>query len=553
MRLSRWLPALIVVAVLGVAGWQVFERYWYYLPGIMASLTDPVGPNRPVTWQPGPQVPASGPRPPNVIVILADDLGWNDLTFNGGGVAGGAVPTPRIDSIGADGVTFMQAYAGNATCAPSRAAIMTGRYATRFGFEYTPAPKAFSKVISTFKSATGMPSHYYSEREKDIPDSIDDLTVPTSEVMIGQMMKSKGYQTLALGKWHLGGTATTRPEARGFDEALAFYDGASMFLPERHPNVVNSKQDFDPIDKFLWPNLRFGVRFNASKQFEPDAYLTDYLGREAVKAIEANRNRPFFMYLAFNAPHTPLQALKSDYDALADDQGPSPARLWRHDPRARSQCRACPRCAESARARREYARDIHKRQWRRQLRRPAGSQQAVPGLEGDVLRGRHPRAVLHEMAWRDCRSPCGTSSRSAMSISSAPRPQPQRQTLPTDRVMDGVDLAAFVADPAKGAPHKSLFWRDGDYKVLLAGDWKLQTSERPRKIWLHNLRDDPTEQRNLADAMPDKVRELQQELAAIDAQQAKPLWPTLLEAPVLIDRPLGTPPAKDDEFIYWAN
>ena len=97
MRLSRWLVALVVVAVLGVAGWQVFERYWYYLPGIMASLTDPVGPNRPVTWQPGPQVPTNGPRPPNVIVILADDLGWNDLTFNGGGVAGGAVPTRRIE------------------------------------------------------------------------------------------------------------------------------------------------------------------------------------------------------------------------------------------------------------------------------------------------------------------------------------------------------------------------------------------------------------------------------------------------------------------------
>ena len=120
-----------------------------------------------------------------------------------------------------------------------------------------------------------------------------------------------------LGKWHLGGTATTRPEARGFDEALAFYDGASMFLPEGHPNVVNSKQEFDPIDKFLWPNLRFGVRYNGSKQFEPDVYMTDYLGREAVRAIEANKNRPFFMYLSFNAPHTPLQALKSDYDALA--------------------------------------------------------------------------------------------------------------------------------------------------------------------------------------------------------------------------------------------
>ena len=109
------------------------------------------------TWQAGPQAPASGARPPNVIVILADDLGWNDLTFNGGGVADGAVPTPRINSIGTDGVTFTQAYAGNATCAPSRAAIMTGRYATRFGFEFTPAPKAFSKLISTFNSGASIP------------------------------------------------------------------------------------------------------------------------------------------------------------------------------------------------------------------------------------------------------------------------------------------------------------------------------------------------------------------------------------------------------------
>ncbi len=108
-------------------------------------------------------------------------------------------------------------------------------------------------------------------------------------------------------------------------------------------------------------------------------------------------------------------------------------------------------------------------------------------------------------------------------------------------------------DPARGAPHKSLFWRDGDYKVLLTNGWKLQTAERPGKVWLFNLRDDPTEQKNLAGAMPDKVAELQGELAAVDSQQAKPLWPSLLEAPVRIDRPLGTPAGKDDEFIYWAN
>jgi arylsulfatase A-like enzyme len=552
MRVRRWLVALVAVAILGLAGWQTFERYWYYLPGIMASLRDPVGPNQQVAWQAGPQAPSSGARPPNVIVMLADDLGWNDLTFNGGGVAGGAVPTPRINSIGADGVTFTQAYAGNATCAPSRAAILTGRYATRFGFEYTPAPKAFSKLISTFNSGANIPSHYYGERENDIPDSIDDMTVPTSEIMIGQMMKTRNYHTLVLGKWHLGGTPTTQPEARGFDEALTFYDGASMYLPEGRANVVNSKQEFDPIDKFLWPNLRFGVRYNGSKQFEPDAYMTDYLGREAVRAIEANRNRPFFMYLSFNAPHTPLQALKYDYDALA---GIKDHRLRVYGGMIRALDRNVGHVLDALKAQgleentlviftsdnggANYIGlpDINKpfRGWKATF------------FEGGIhvpffmkWPGRLAKSVRYEQ-------PVGHvdifSTAAAAAAAEAPK----------DRVMDGVDLAAFVSDPAKGAPHKSLFWRDGDYKVLLTHDWKLQTAERPRKTWLFNLRDDPTEKKNLAEAMPDKVAELRGELAAIDAQQAKPLWPTLLEAPVRIDRPLGTPVDKDDEFIYWAN
>jgi len=303
-RVSLPRVALITIVVLGIAGWGVFHRYWYYLPGILATLRDPVGPNHAVTWQDGgPSERPAANRPPNVVVILADDLGWNDITFNGGGVAAGLVPTPRIDSIGRDGATFTQAYAGDATCAPSRAAIMTGRYATRFGFEFTPAPKAFSKLISTYSLAGSLPSYYFSEREKDIPNSISDLTVPTSEVMIGQMMKSRGYHTLMLGKWHLGGTPTTSPESRGFDEALAFYDGASMFLPENDPNVENSRQDFDPIDKFLWANLRYGVRYNGSKQFAPDGYMTDYLGKQAARAITANSHRPFFMYLAQCPPY----------------------------------------------------------------------------------------------------------------------------------------------------------------------------------------------------------------------------------------------------------
>src|SRR5579862_641169 len=108
-----------VVLVLAAAGYGLFQRYWYYTPAIIAAITNPVQPNRPVTWEQGPAQAPAGTRKPNIVFILADDLGYNDLSFNGGGVAHGAVPTPNINAIATDGVTFVNGYAGNATCAPS--------------------------------------------------------------------------------------------------------------------------------------------------------------------------------------------------------------------------------------------------------------------------------------------------------------------------------------------------------------------------------------------------------------------------------------------------
>lgn len=542
-----------VAAVSAATGWQLFHRYWYYAPGLIAAIRDPVGPPQDVLWNRGPEVatePAAA-RAPNVVVILADDLGWNDLTFNGGGVAGGTVPTPSIDAIGADGISFMQAYAGDATCAPSRAAIMTGRYATRFGFEFTPAPIAFEKLISTYSNGNLKPL-YYAAREKDIPSSIAAETVPPTEITIAQMMQAKGYHTAMLGKWHLGGTPATRPSARGFDEALGFYPGASMYLPAGDPNVVNSRQDFDPIDKFLWANLPFGVRFNGSKQFAPSSYMTDYLGAQAVRAIEANRNRPFFIYLAFNAPHTPLQALRADYEALA--QIPDHRlRVYAAMIRALDRNVGLVLGALKANGLEENTLviftsdnggadyiglpDINKpfRGWKATF------------FEGGIhvplfmkWPAKLPRGAKFE-------KPVGHVDIFATAAAAA------AADVPRDRVMDGVNLLPFVAGAAQNPPHQNLYWRDGDYKVLLAGDWKLQVSERPKKEWLFNLKDDPTEHSNLASAMPDKVSEMKRALAAIDAEQAKPLWPALLEGPVRIDRPLGTPSQPDDEYIYWAN
>ena len=205
-------------------------------PGTIARWRDPVGPNRPVVWAAGPATADVPPerRPPNVVVIVADDLGWNDLTFAGGGVANGAVPTPNIDSLARDGVQFTRGYSGNATCAPSRAAIMTGRYPTRFGFEFTPAPKPFMRLIAYMNRDALRPPVYYTDREKDVPP-LDQQGLPPGEITLAELLKARGYRTLGLGKWHLGEAAPMRPEAQGFDEYLGFLQGAALYLPVDDP------------------------------------------------------------------------------------------------------------------------------------------------------------------------------------------------------------------------------------------------------------------------------------------------------------------------------
>ena len=129
----------VALAVLLGAGYQFRSEILLELIGYRAKHNGPVGPHREVSWQSGANE-VKGERPPNIILIVADDLGWNDLTINGGGVAGGSVPTPNINSIAQEGVFFTNGHSASGTCAPSRAALMSGRYPTRFGFEFTPTP-----------------------------------------------------------------------------------------------------------------------------------------------------------------------------------------------------------------------------------------------------------------------------------------------------------------------------------------------------------------------------------------------------------------------------
>ena len=524
-----------------------------------------VGPNHPVTWAEGPADPppgwASGKRPPNVLFILADDMGFNDITFRGGGVARGAVPTPNIDSIGRQGVDFLNGYCGNATCAPSRAAIMTGRYPTRFGFEFTPAPVGFERMVGTETEAGDIVKpKFFKDRLKDMPEgstaakpaAVDVLSMPSTEITIAKLLRGQGYHTLHFGKWHLGGLKGSRPEDMGFDESLGFIAGASMYLPEHDKGAENSKQPWDPIDRFLWPNLPYQVQFNGSPMFAPKGYMTDYLTDEAVHAIHANKNRPFFMYFAPNAIHTPLQATKADYDALPQIKD---HRLRVYGAMVRNLDRNVGKIlkqlhddgldentlviftSDNGGAGYIGLPEINMpyRGWKSTFFEGGIHAPFFMRWPGQIQPGSHyPYPVGHVDIFATAAGAAG-----------AP--------LPKDRVIDGVDLMPFIQGKQTGRPHQTLFWRSGQYKVVLDGDWKLQSSEAQHKVWLYNLATDPTEKREMSKSEPDRTKTMLAMLAAQDRQSVKPRWPSLLQGPVFVDHPSGVPQRKGEEYIVWDN
>jgi arylsulfatase A-like enzyme len=546
--------SLAVLVGLGITAWLVIRNDPILMVKLRVMMRPAPAPTMAVHWRQGPSQPeaVANQRPPNIVVILADDLGFNDLTFGGGGVASGAAPTPRIDSIATEGAIMERGYAGNATCAPSRAAIMTGRYATRFGYEFTPTREGFLELLGTFRPpGTIRESIFYKDRAAEVPP-IETLGMPKGEITIAQLLKTSGYHNVMLGKWHLGDAEGMTPFERGFDEALGFLTGASMFLPKDSADVVNSVQDFDPIDRFLWAALPFEVRYNNGPKFTPGAYMTDYLGDEAVNAIKANKNRLFFMYLAFNAPHTPLQAAKADYDALASIKD---RRLRVYAAMIRALDRNVGKVLDALREQglEENTLVIFTSDnggagyiGLPEINKPYRGWKAT-FFEGGIH-------VPYFVKWpaqipKGARfaSPVGHVDIFATAAAAAGAVPPQ------DRIVDGVDFIPHLQGKTTERPHKTMYWRSGDYKVLLHEDWKLQVSKLPDKIWLFNLADDPTEKTNLAASLPEKVAELQLVLAEIDAQQVKPLWPSLLDGAVSIDHTLEVPEREDDEYIYWAN
>lgn len=227
---------------------------------------------------------------PNLIVILCDDLGYADLGFNGAK----DITTPTLDTLAKNGTIFTSAYVPHPFCGPSRMGLMSGRY-----------PHVFGAPFNLPNSGLGI-------------EQYNRQGIPESETLISTVLRGAGYYTGAIGKWHMGTEPQFHPNTRGFDDFYGFLGGGHMYFPEKYGPIYErqSRAGKKSFNEYIVPLEHNGVEVK-----ETD-YMTDGLSREAVRFVKeaGMKKKPFFLYLAYNAPHTPLEAKEDDLAKFADIQ-----------------------------------------------------------------------------------------------------------------------------------------------------------------------------------------------------------------------------------------
>ena len=402
-----------------------------------------------------------GDARPNIVVILADDLGYHDLGFQGST----RIKTPHLDALAAGGTVFSDAHTTASVCSPSRAGFMAGRYQQRFGHEANVPP---------------------SDRGMD-----------TGEYTMGQAFQDLGYATFVVGKWHLGDPDRCYPTRRGFDEFYGLREGSRSYWhdPKKH-------------DK---PGSYKAIEHNG-KQLSFEGFLTDRFTDQAIRMV-TSAEKPFFLFLSYTAPHGPLQAEEADL-ARADKRNPYVALVQNMDDNIGRFIKALED---------KGIRDNTLIWFFSDNGGVASSASNVPlnGKKGIKFEGGH--RVPFVMNWPG-QVPAGKTFgglSSAMDIFATSFTLAGGTTTP--KPLDGVDLMPFVTGKAEGDPHAKLFWKKLEGAAVRAGDWKLiQTKGLP--VMLYNLKDDLSESTNLADSHPEKVKELLTKYAAWNAEMVPARW-----------------------------
>jgi arylsulfatase A-like enzyme len=421
---------------------------------------------------------AQSRQKPNVVVILADDLGYGELGFQGRS----EFATPHLDSIASSGVRFTQGYVSAPFCCPSRAGLMTARYQTRFGHELNVVGKR------NLDPAIGLPL-----REKTMANHF----------------QNAGYRTGLVGKWHLGGVDKFHPQNRGFDEFFGFlHEGHFYYPPPYRGGLTRLRVNEPPYDDDT-PLLR------GREVVEEKAYLTDALGREAAGFIDRNHEKPFFLYLAFNAIHSPMQApvaMLEEFEGLRGEQRRLFAAMTRAMDNATGQVLSKLRekgleqdtlicfLSDNGGPTAELT----------------SSNLPLRGGKGHLFEG--GIRVPFAMQWKG-RIPAGSVSNQVVSSLDILPTSLAAAGLPTPANLDGVN----VLDTASLAHRKSLFWRYGPSLALRRGNWKV-VKQRTAEFQLFDLDRDPGETNDLSFAKSEIKKDLVAELETTNQQMAAPLW-----------------------------
>ena len=542
------LKLFFIVVFFSVLSLWIFKReIGLTLLPIAININNPIAENQEIDWP----IAESGLKggKPNIILILADDLGFNDVSYYNGGAADGSLLTPHIDSLAKEGVAFLNGYAASPVCSPSRAAIMTGRYSSRYGFEFTPYPAQAARIMNLLRQDGELGTiNLEGVQWDEVGLTVGGL--PNEEITIAEMLKENGYYTAHIGKWHLGGfTDGMMPNDQGFDDSLML--NSSLYFPKNHPDIVNAKID-SSVEDMVWASSQYAASFNGSKPFKPGGYITDYYTDEAVKVIDNNKDRPFFLYLGHFAPHNPLQSLKKDYEkhshmenhtlqvyagmieALDRSIGKIISALEKN---GLTENTLIIFTSDNGGAGYIGLDNINKpyRGWK------------LTHFEGGMhipFFAKWPAKIKKGMKYdkRIHHTDIFSTILGAANIEH-----------PKEITIDGVNLIPFLSDEKRGEPHETLYWKNVTYQAIIHDNWKLMRSKYPKeKEYLYNLGKDPYEQNNLAISEPEIKSLLHEKLNTHIESMPEPSWPQSVFMPVVIDKP-QTKYEEGDELIYWPN
>ncbi len=425
-------------------------------------------------------------QPPNIIIILSDDQGYADVGFQGSQ----DIRTPNIDRLARNGVICTEGYVSYAVCGPSRAGLLTGRYQDRFGFSRNP-------LLAPNDPAMGL---------------------PLSEETMGNLLKRANYSTAIIGKWHMGSHPTLHPNKRGFDEFYGFLGGGHRYFPQEFdlPDLSGVKAESD--------DYRTRLMHNTNWVSETD-YLTDALSREAVRFVRTRRTNPFFLYLAYNAPHAPLQATEkylSRYASITDPRRRTyAAMVSAMDDGIGSLLNTLEELKLDDNTLVFFLSDNGG-----PLADNASNNAPLRGKKSDFFEGgiRVPFAVQ----WKG-KIPAGSHfSRPVISLDLFATAAALAGVKPKNPI-DGVNLIPYLTKADTTSPHTYLYWRNFDKMRLAVRSRNEKMITQPGTDFLFHIKTDMEEKQNLAPLDERALSELKSKASQWSNQLSDPLFMGLLE------------------------